>query len=325
MSLITRCPACGTMFKVVPDQLRISEGWVRCGHCAEVFDASTHMQPDAAPEAPMASSGPASPEVDTAPLPPQWPDEPLPPPMARPPAPVVHSAPDVEPALDPGHGPEPAPVVAPLPPAAVPVALVREVPADADSEDDPAEPVAEPAPGDTDFDHVPFVRQARRKAFWRRPLVRVTLGLVSLALLAVLVLQVAVQERDRLVASHPVLKPWLLAVCEPLRCTVGPPRQIDAIVIDASSFSKLRGEAYRLNFTLRNQAPIEIAMPSIELTLTDGQDQPVVRRVLAPADIGAARSTLPASGDWQGSFAMSVAPAAGAGRIAGYRVLAFYP
>jgi predicted Zn finger-like uncharacterized protein len=48
MSLITRCPACGTMFKVVPDQLRISEGWVRCGHCAEVFDASAHMQGEAA-------------------------------------------------------------------------------------------------------------------------------------------------------------------------------------------------------------------------------------------------------------------------------------
>jgi predicted Zn finger-like uncharacterized protein len=49
MSLITRCPACGTMFKVVPDQLRISEGWVRCGHCAEVFDASAHLQADAPP------------------------------------------------------------------------------------------------------------------------------------------------------------------------------------------------------------------------------------------------------------------------------------
>src|SRR5687768_16046790 len=46
MSLITRCPACGTMFKVVPDQLRISEGWVRCGHCAGVFDATAHLQPD---------------------------------------------------------------------------------------------------------------------------------------------------------------------------------------------------------------------------------------------------------------------------------------
>src|SRR3954467_7126180 len=49
MSLITRCPACGTMFRVVPDQLRISEGWVRCGHCAEIFDATAHMAEHAAP------------------------------------------------------------------------------------------------------------------------------------------------------------------------------------------------------------------------------------------------------------------------------------
>ena len=44
MALITRCPVCGTVFKVVPDQLRISEGWVRCGQCAEVFDASGDLQ-----------------------------------------------------------------------------------------------------------------------------------------------------------------------------------------------------------------------------------------------------------------------------------------
>ena len=43
-SLVTRCPACGTLFKVVPDQLRISEGWVRCGQCDEVFDAQAQMQ-----------------------------------------------------------------------------------------------------------------------------------------------------------------------------------------------------------------------------------------------------------------------------------------
>jgi hypothetical protein len=34
---------------VVPDQLRISEGWVRCGQCAEVFDAAKHMLELAAP------------------------------------------------------------------------------------------------------------------------------------------------------------------------------------------------------------------------------------------------------------------------------------
>ncbi|MBT2302655.1 zinc-ribbon and DUF3426 domain-containing protein [Variovorax paradoxus] len=51
MSLVTRCPACATTFKVVKDQLRISDGWVRCGRCSEVFDATVdlHEAPDAAP------------------------------------------------------------------------------------------------------------------------------------------------------------------------------------------------------------------------------------------------------------------------------------
>ena len=55
MSLITRCPACGTMFKVVADQLKVSQGWVRCGHCVEVFDASKQLLPrETAPLAPVA-------------------------------------------------------------------------------------------------------------------------------------------------------------------------------------------------------------------------------------------------------------------------------
>jgi predicted Zn finger-like uncharacterized protein len=39
MSLATRCTACGTVFRVVQDQLRVSTGWVRCGRCGEVFNA----------------------------------------------------------------------------------------------------------------------------------------------------------------------------------------------------------------------------------------------------------------------------------------------
>ena len=39
MSLATRCTHCGTIFKVVQDQLKVSEGWVRCGRCNEVFHA----------------------------------------------------------------------------------------------------------------------------------------------------------------------------------------------------------------------------------------------------------------------------------------------
>ena len=53
MSLATRCTACGTVFRVVQDQLKISEGWVRCGRCKEVFNALEglfDLQREAPPE-----------------------------------------------------------------------------------------------------------------------------------------------------------------------------------------------------------------------------------------------------------------------------------
>ncbi|MCX8516674.1 MAG: zinc-ribbon and DUF3426 domain-containing protein [Rhodoferax sp.] len=43
MRLITQCPACSTVFRIVPDQLRLFEGWVRCGHCDQVFDANPQL------------------------------------------------------------------------------------------------------------------------------------------------------------------------------------------------------------------------------------------------------------------------------------------
>ncbi|MCM3562548.1 DUF3426 domain-containing protein [Hydrogenophaga intermedia] len=67
MSFTTRCPACGTVFRVVADQLKISDGWVRCGHCSDVFDATIHLQawvpaakspgPDREPAAPTTPAG----------------------------------------------------------------------------------------------------------------------------------------------------------------------------------------------------------------------------------------------------------------------------
>jgi len=38
----TRCPGCGTVFRVSPAQLSLREGQVRCGHCRAVFDANDH-------------------------------------------------------------------------------------------------------------------------------------------------------------------------------------------------------------------------------------------------------------------------------------------
>jgi hypothetical protein len=50
-----------------------------------------------------------------------------------------------------------------------------------------------------------------------------------------------------------------------------------------------------------------------------------VRRVLAPAELGATRPSLAAATEWSGSVAIGVADNSLASRISGYRLLAFYP
>ena len=75
-SLATRCTACGTVFRIVEDQLRVSDGWVRCGRCTEVFDARAllfDIERDAPPSwpAPLITPtvGEAPPQSQPAPQP----------------------------------------------------------------------------------------------------------------------------------------------------------------------------------------------------------------------------------------------------------------
>ena len=65
MSLITRCPACATMFRVTDEQLDIAQGWVRCGQCGEVFEACLHLvEPlEAEAEAEAVAESSETPEV----------------------------------------------------------------------------------------------------------------------------------------------------------------------------------------------------------------------------------------------------------------------
>jgi predicted Zn finger-like uncharacterized protein len=130
MSLATRCPSCGTVFRVVQDQLRISEGWVRCGRCNGVFDAtevlfdidsgaSVQLQPPPADQADADAAQPyGAPITSPAQTPALQPPEPAatveparsfePPPYA--PAPAWPSTPGpVEPGFAAGRLPEPAP------------------------------------------------------------------------------------------------------------------------------------------------------------------------------------------------------------------------
>lgn len=372
MSLITRCPACGTMFKVVTDQLKVSQGWVRCGHCAEVFDASAHLlprdmsslatsplpltdtqqqplpEPDAAGDTPSRQAtaeaepadlhpddwAPARSFADRAPLRPS----------ARP-VEAQDSAADFDPGrwkkaqqerqLDPSELDDDS-----LPPAPLArrPAMVRPT-----VEDDSSFQFSDVDSGmpDSRVEHdVSFVRDARRKAFWKKPATRWSLAMLSLLLLAALVVQWGVQQRDTLAALEPRLVPALQAICGPLRCEIRAPRHIEALVIDSSTFNRLGPDAYRLSFAVKNTGVVALEMPSLEVTLTDTQDQAIVRRILAPAQFGAKSTTLAAQSDLAGLVIMKVSGEAGAPvpasassspapggplRVAGYRVLAFYP
>lgn len=171
-----------------------------------------------------------------------------------------------------------------------------------------------------------FLRDDAAKAsVWRRPAIRIVLLVVVLVLLALLGAQFLIKERNRLAAVEPAMRPVLQAVCAVAGCSLAPLRQIESIVIDSSSFSRIRDNNYHLGFSLKNTALIDVAMPAIELSLTDPQDQPVIRRVILPNEFGAPTAALPRSAVWHGSLALAVQTGAGAQRIAGYRLIAFYP
>ena len=299
MSLITRCPACQTLFKVVPDQLRISEGWVRCGQCDEIFDASLHLLP-ASPDAVMPALRPEGPAV-------QYEDS------------VAALAPE-----------QLLTVAAADATESLSSAPIQPGPWTADSAGDGAyaaqaaqdEPVSERVP---ELSDVSFLRDNRAGSFWQKPFMQVTLVSLGFTLVLGLAGQIVFHERDRMVALQPGLKPWLLAFCGPFHCALSPLRQIESIVIESASFARIRGDSYRLNFTLKNTAATALAVPAIELSLTDSLDQPAVRRVFLPAELGVKSDTLAAGSEWPASVAVAVKAAGMADRIAGYRLLAFYP
>jgi len=277
MSLITRCPTCQTLFKVVPDQLRISEGWVRCGSCEAIFDAPLHRLPDAVQAAPP-SALPAAPESLSAngDCPGTVPE-------------VAHALPDQT------LSPEP----------------------DSTGTDGPAH-FTEPQVA-TFLNIEPAVTRPTKA------LRHYLLGSLVLALLVALLGQIVFHERDRIVVLQPALRSWLVAFCLPLKCQVSALRQKDSIAIERASFSKITGNTYRLNFTVKNTAAVAVAAPAIELTLTDTSDQAVLRRVFLPAELDLKSDTLPAAAEWSASLVVTADLADSMLQTVGYRVYAFYP
>ncbi len=392
--LATRCPACGTVFRVVPDQLRVSEGWVRCGRCSEVFNATQSLvdldtavarkaAPPPAPAAPPPASAPGpAPAEAPAEAPADSPVEAPAEAPARAPAPMAEAeladiepgasrpaefgafdagppeddaAPAAEAAMpdldfgedrrEPAFDDAPAPAPSPSPAAAEATeaaAAAVNVPLEA-----PPEPAAEPSPdrsADPALDApapppsaapaedtvLPataaakpgFLRRAERAERWRRPWVRALLGLGVLIGLGGLAGQLLHEYRDLAAARYPQLRPLLEQGCTWLDCRVGAARAIDSLAVESSGLVRVEGsDLYRLNVVLRNRAGIPLALPALDLALTDRQGRLIARKVLRPGELGASAETLDAGAE----ATLAGTLRATNGPVAGYTVELFYP
>ena len=326
MTLATRCVACGTVFRVTQDQLKISEGWVRCGHCQEVFNGLEtlfDLEKEAPPEPAQAMS---------------------------PPAPVALADPFDAPAADRGWGETapraamPSPELDPEPPQDLerdPDPILRPEPGWSAEDDAPprsermpaADRRIDPAPSETDG-MAPetaatsgFLQDREPKASWRRPPAGVLLAVAALLAVA-LVLQVSLHFRDLLAARWPVARPLLTALCAPLGCELQALKKVAALTVEASGLApEGRADTFLLTMTLRNRDTVELAMPSVDLSLTDARGTLLARRMLGPADFRRAPDgealtpILAPGGEWQVQAALAISGQP----TNGYTVELFYP
>ncbi len=356
MSLATACTSCGTVFRVVQDQLKVSEGWVRCGRCSEVFNALEGLFDLERDTSPASLSGPLSESPASAPAPQ--------PPAPRPAAPRATAATQRyqppsdsrydtdfdpteerhEPSLAERLGnelfPERQSVLGGHSPsqshshftAAESSSFddsrgASELRGSAgrhglDSEilpDDEAEPLEHDTSGAPEF-----LRHAESAARWHRPWVRFVLSLFALALLGVLSLQLAHHWRDPIAARWPVTLPPLSRWCEFAACTIEAPRRIDDIAVESTGFARIAGagaDQFRISVVLRNRGTLTLAMPWIDLSLTDASGNLLARKALSPQDFRSPLKVLAPSGEAQ----LQLVLATGTPLVTGYTVEIFYP
>lgn len=132
-------------------------------------------------------------------------------------------------------------------------------------------------------DEPEFVRRGRQRERSGKAM-RIAMVVGSMLLLLLLAAQLLRSFSSALAARYPDMRPSLVTVCASLGCRIELPAQIDQLVIDTGELTTLGGNAYTFSTQLRNQGESTQAWPSIELTLSDADDKPLVRRVFGPRD-----------------------------------------
>lgn len=324
MSLATRCTSCGTVFRVVQDQLKVSEGWVRCGRCDSVFNALEglfDLERDSPPDwtgtaPPAASDGAVDLRIDAAE---DTGAEPGPDPslVERIDEQLLSGRRSAFGALAHlGRNERNADFADArfdsVPPGDGNDAMVWQDEAPAAAASSPPKEPPEPS----------FIQEAERRSRWESSGARKGLALAAGFLGLLLIVQVVHARRDELAAHWPPSAPVLHRWCGWVGCAVSAPRHLDDLVVESTSLSRgTAPESFRLTVVLRNRGMTVVALPSVELSLTDPNGELVARRVLTPADLRTAVSAAAPGSELTMGGLLSV----GTTRVSGYTVELFYP
>lgn len=351
MNLATRCTACGTIFRVVEDQLKVSDGWVRCGRCQAVFNAQESLfdlEHDTPPpwQAPAQMPVPepvaeaADKDLATASFRPDDLDE-VPasgtlelerqawgrsePPMATPTIESVAHRTDAPGSADTAAKQVPGDI-----PTHHALSSDRTYSASGDSE--------AAAPADAAVEVTPaFLQQAQRSELWLQPPMQRLLWTLLTASALLLGAQVIHHFRQIIATQHPDALPWLQGFCAVTRCQIDTLQRIADVSIESTALTQAQGPApapedaasaadtdahiLRLAITLRNRGAWTVAMPSVDLSLTGSDGELVARRSLSPLDFSVGDPRLLPGMDTPLSLRFRVA----GGRVSGYTVEVFYP
>lgn len=298
MALATRCPVCGARFRVASEQLRLRNGLVRCGACQHVFNAADRLDYVEAPSGRAPAALPAAAETGagdadsggTA-----WTDSSM--------AVTRSESPDAAPqavtalagnpddldgetsgkgvAVDPPaqntsvawNSPSPMPVHAAPEEAsgdeAVHLSPIGDPNADAEREWVASAATETPA----------FLADPRPTRQWP------WLVAVAVFLMPLLLFQALWLLHPALARAYPPLLDVLQSACRPLGCRPGLPMQPELLAVVGSDLQAIPGTAMlELDVVLRSRAEGSMALPWLELTLSDSQEKVVGRRVFSPQE-----------------------------------------
>lgn len=152
-----------------------------------------------------------------------------------------------------------------------------------------------------------------------------------LGLSALLVMLIGVQAayvfRTDLSIALPQTRGLYDRACALIGCSMASPSFSSFLHIEASDLKAVDAAVpneIELTVSIRSRAPVELAHPSFELTLTDAQDQAIARRVFLPRDYlpgGTTGTTIKPGGE----LPLHIFLNTGELRAAGYRLYLFYP